>query len=87
MKYKRANEVLPKDVLELLQRYAAGQYIYIPRRENEKVAWGENTGYRQILCERNRQIKTEHAKGKSVEQLAEEYYLSVKSIYRILHNG
>lgn len=30
MKYKKAQEVLPKHIIELLQEYVDGEYLYIP---------------------------------------------------------
>ena len=37
MKYEKAQNLLPKDIVELLQQYADGKYIYIPRKaENKK---------------------------------------------------
>ena len=31
MKYTTANEILPKELLEQVQKYIQGQYIYIPK--------------------------------------------------------
>ncbi|MEK5529509.1 hypothetical protein MKX79_09015 [Viridibacillus sp. FSL R5-0468] len=36
MSYKRANNLLPAELVELIQKYVDGEYIYIPRREEKK---------------------------------------------------
>lgn len=36
MKYKKAQNILPKDVLDLVQKYIDGDYIYIPKKDNNK---------------------------------------------------
>lgn len=33
MCYITAKEVLPKEVIELIQKYVDGEYIYTPRKE------------------------------------------------------
>ena len=38
MSYIRADEILPKELLEAIQQYIDGQTIYIPRKEKRK--WG-----------------------------------------------
>ncbi len=35
MSYLRAEEILPKEVLELVQQYVSGKAIYIPCREKQ----------------------------------------------------
>lgn len=39
MSYMRANEVLPADVLAVVQQYAEGQMLYIPKKTDSKRAW------------------------------------------------
>ena len=41
--------------------------------------------YRQEICERNREIFQAFLKGSSVPELSQEFFLSEKSIYRILN--
>ncbi|MCR8746225.1 hypothetical protein [Romboutsia lituseburensis] len=36
MKYANANEILPLNIVELLQEYIYGKYLYIPRKNNNK---------------------------------------------------
>ena len=84
MGYKRAEEILPKDILELLQQYVDGESIYIPRKKENRQEWGKNTRIRQELIHRNREIFEEYNEGRDVSELARKYFLSEKSIQRIL---
>ena len=84
MGYKKAEEILPKEMIELIQQYADGVNIYIPRKEENKQQWGSNTSYKGELQQRNRLIYGEYLKGTTVCKLAEDYFLSVKSIQRII---
>ena len=84
MDYKNATCILPNDLLIALQEYADGEYIYIPRKAENKKRWGEGTNSRGLLAKRNREIFTQYQDGTSVETLAEQYYLSSKTVYKIL---
>ena len=86
MGYRRAEEILPAEIIELIQQYVDGQSIYIPKRKGNRKDWGEGTNIRQELSQRIRQINAEYRGGKSVRVLAEEFYLSEKSIQRIIRN-
>lgn len=84
MKYIKATQVLPPELLAQIQEYVDGEYLYIPRVPARKKNWGTNTATRAYLGERNRRIYQEFISGDSPETLAKRYYLSVKSIQRIL---
>ena len=84
MSYVNVNKVLPKEVIKLIQQYIDGEYIYIPRKKTRRKAWGENTGIKQEMKKRNLQIYQKHLLGDNVEELALEFYLSKKSIQRII---
>lgn len=84
MSYMRAEQILPKELIELIQKYVDGENIYIPRKDNERREWGEGTEIRQELEERNQKIQGDFMKGSSVKDLSERYYLSIKSVQRIL---
>ena len=45
---------------------------------------GENTDTKQFLSSRNQQIGLDFQNGMSIKQLSEKYYLSEKSIQRII---
>ena len=84
MSYKNATHILPKDLLRRVQQYVDGEFLYIPRAAGSKKAWGESTSIRQELLERNRRIYAEYLSGISMDALAAKYYLSLKSIQRIV---
>ncbi len=84
MSYINAKSVLPPEVIEMIQDYIDGGYLYVPKREDQKKAWGSNTSTRNDLIQRNKSIYAEYVKGMSTAKLAERYFLSIKSIQRIV---
>ncbi len=85
MKYINAKDILPKELLRQLQNCAGGKIIYVPTGK-EKRSWGEASGYKMILSRRNDEIRESFGSGVSIEKLAEEYYLSVESIKKIVYS-
>jgi len=86
MGYRNAEEVLPVELVEQIQEYVEGQSLYIPKKGEGKEAWGTKTGTKEILGKRNAEIYTEYLAGVKVADLAEKYYLTEKSIQRIIRN-
>lgn len=84
MSYVKAVDVLPDEILSLIQNYVDGEYIYIPRKEDNKKSWGENTNSRKEIQMRNSNIYEDYKQGIKVKELAEKYFLSEKSIQRIV---
>ena len=84
MKYKNAAQHLPEELLSHVQQYVDGEYLYIPRAEGNRKAWGEGTMTRRELSKRDEAICADHLKGMSAKEIADAYYLSVKSVQRIL---
>lgn len=84
MRYQRASEIMPEELVELIQKYIDGEYIYIPRKQENKKTWGEATGAREERKRRDRLIFRDYRSGICVRILAERYYLSEKSIQRIV---
>ena len=84
MGYRNATCILPNDLLIAIQEYADGEYIYIPRKAENRKQWGERKNSRGLLARRNREIFEQYQGGISVENLAERYYLSSKTVYKIL---
>lgn len=84
MSYVKAQCVLPREILELVQEYAEGQYLYIPKKDENRKSWGTNTNFKHEVKLRNRAIYTRYISGCSTSELAEEFYLSTKSIQRIV---
>ena len=84
MSYRRAEQILPMEMIELIQNYVDGECIYIPRKESARRTWGEGTKTRQELNSRNYNIFNDYKNGFKTMELAEKYYLSEKSIQRIV---
>lgn len=74
MSYLRAEEILPKEVLELVQQYVSGKAIYVPYRE--KQPWGEKTETKALLSRRNQEIFRKVQEG-----------ISTKNIYFLKKNN
>ena len=47
MKYINAKELLPRELVEELQRYIQGGYLYIPANDEQRRCWGELSGCRE----------------------------------------
>ena len=84
MKYVKAQNVLPEEVIELIQKYVDGEFVYIPRKDGKQKSWGESSGTKDSLKERNKQIYSEYRAGASVSGLSKVHYLSEQSIRRII---
>lgn len=85
MGYIKAEQVLPQNIIELIQQYVEGANIYIPRKEDSRAGWGENNQTKQRLLERNQQIFDEYVSGRKMQEIACRYFLSEKSIQRIVY--
>ena len=86
MKYEKAQNILPDGIIEMIQNYIDGGYIYIPKKNKNKKSWGENTETKRYLKVRDKEIFNKYSSGASVKTLAEEYFLTEGSIRRIIRN-
>lgn len=86
MKYEKAQNILPEDIIELIQQYIDGGYLYIPRKSDNKKSWGESSGTKVELKKRNIEIFNKYRQGLSVKELAKYYYLTENSIRRIIRS-
>lgn len=84
MSYIKAADVLPKEIIDLIQNYIDGEYIYIPRKECNRKAWGENTRSKEMVFFRNKEIYEKYTEGMTIDHLSEAYCLSPKSIQKII---
>ena len=84
MKYEKAQNILPDNIIEIIQEYIDGGYIYIPRKNENKKSWGENTETKRYLKARNKEIFNKYSFGASVKTLSERYFLTEGSIRRII---
>lgn len=65
MKYENGKDIFPEQLLKQIQKYVSGKLVYIPVNDQKRV-WGESSGYKQYLVERNRNIKTKFYAGTSI---------------------
>ncbi|KRN57870.1 hypothetical protein CKN73_06195 [Carnobacterium divergens] len=83
MNYINATKVLPKELINEIQQYITGDYLYIPVK-NKRQPWGAKTGSKSLLMKRNQQIYTAFLAGTSIKKLAKQFFLSESSIRKIL---
>ena len=84
MRYIKAEEILPEDLIRQIQEYIDGATIYIPRKPGTRHPWGQETPYKAELKLRNDHIRKDYSMGTGVSALSRKYHLSEKSIRRIL---
>ncbi|MCM1135968.1 MAG: CD3324 family protein [Clostridium sp.] len=85
MKYRKASEIFPDELLKEIQKYSSGELVYIPKAE-ERNGWGSHTGARTFYARRNGEIRRKfHCEKKGVEELAREYHLSEETIRGIIY--
>lgn len=82
MKYKNAVKILPPDLIEQLQQYVQGEYLYVPIKGREVHT--NMTDYALEVQKRDEHIYTNHLQGVSNAELAHKYALSESSIRRII---
>ncbi len=82
MKYVNANEVLPEELLAMIQEHYDGGYLYIPKH-NERRATGQ-TAYKKELAKRDQRIFLMHLEGRTKGQLGNIFHLSKSSVRRII---
>ncbi len=83
MKYMNSSDVLPKELIDEIRKYVDGVYIYIPVNEERKFV--RLISERQKGFEiRNRRIYNDYLYGKAFKVIANAFFLSEKSIRRIV---
>ena len=85
MTYRNGKDVLPPDVLTLIQNYVRGELLYIPQSEDSKLSWGQLSGSKEIVTRRNKSIVDLYKNGATIDDLTEEFCLSESSIRKIIH--
>lgn len=86
MKYVNASSILPDYLIEEIQKYIQGTTIYIPKLETEYQQWGTCSGGRKLLNERNASIRHAFHNGSKINELAQQHYLSVETIKKIVYS-
>lgn len=86
MAYKNARDILPRELIEEIQKYIDGDLLYIPTK-SDKTEWGHRNGARQKYAERNHAIREQYRERVSIEELARRYFLSTDSIKKIVYGA
>jgi len=87
LEYLNARKVLPTRLIAELQKYASGQLVYIPKDDEEgRAGWGQLSGARRELDQRNRQICELYQRGINIENLSMKFFLSPETIKKIIYS-
>ena len=85
MAYKNADSILPESLIKEIQKYVQGEQIYIPRQEGKKLGWGMKNGTRDMIAKRNQDIRALKAEGTTLNDLADNFALSIDSVKKIVY--
>ncbi|SMC15986.1 hypothetical protein SAMN02745134_00004 [Clostridium acidisoli DSM 12555] len=85
MKYVKVETILPDNLVKEIQKYIQGEYIYIPCQLEKRKKWGENSGSKIYIKDRNENIRSKYISGYKIKNLAEEFFLSEHSIRKIVY--
>ena len=86
MKYYNAESIFPEELLKQVLMYVPEGLVYFAAPGRKRKRWGEMTGERKRIDERNHNIRMSYRQGIStVLELADAYGLSVDSIKRIIY--
>lgn len=85
MKYRNASDILPDKLLKEIQKYAPGEVLYIPS-DKERKKWGDGSGAKKFYEQRNEEIRHKYFHlHVTIEQLCDEYCLSMETIRKIIY--
>jgi len=86
MKYVRADSIFPREFLDEMKKYIPDGLVYIPKSKESRIRWGESSGEKQRLENRNREIRDAFRKSqKSIESIAIEYSLTIETVKNIVY--
>lgn len=86
MNYINANVILPEELLKEIQKYVHGEVIYIPNPDGFRKRWGEKSGNRSYLIQRNDEIRQKFTAGFTIDELSIHFCLSYDSIKKIVYS-
>jgi len=86
MKYINAESAFPKRLLEELQQYVQGGWVYVPTLKHSRIGWGERSGSREALRRRNAEMRLRFSEGDTIEQLSSEYGLAYDTVKKIVYS-
>ncbi|MCL1795037.1 MAG: CD3324 family protein [Oscillospiraceae bacterium] len=84
MKYTNAHSVFPASLLAEIQKYMQDGVVYIPKAKNDRKKWGEDSGSRKYVAERNEAIRKKFETD-SIDALAGEFNLAAETIKKIVY--
>lgn len=85
MKHVNAEKIMPDSLVKEIRKYIQSGYVYIPPQPQKRTKWGENTGSREYFKNRNKAIRNYYRGGSTIENLSEEFSLSIDSIKKIIY--
>ncbi|MFJ8064680.1 CD3324 family protein [Psychrobacillus sp. NPDC096426] len=85
MKYVNAESILPVELLNEIQKYVNGEMVYVPISKGSRKKWGENSGNKTYLNDRNHKIRQQFSAGIKIDQLSDRFFLSRDSIKKIVY--
>lgn len=85
MKYINAYVILPENLVVEIQKYIQGEYLYIPSQPEARKRCRENSENSNYIRNRNETICNMHKDGYKIKDLAEEFFLSIDSIKKIVY--
>ena len=56
MKYRKASEIFPDELLKEIQKYSSGELVYIPKAQNRRN-WGSDSGAKAFYVQLNEEIR------------------------------
>ena len=65
MKYRKASDIFPDELLKEIQKYSSGELIYIPKVQ-ERQDWGSRSGARTFYVQRNSEIRSKFRQEKKI---------------------
>ncbi|MEC0177068.1 CD3324 family protein [Paenibacillus favisporus] len=86
MKYVNADIIFPEELLKEIQKYIHGSMVYIPTPEGQRKKWGESSGSRKHLSLRNETIRQQYIDGATIDELSDQFCLSIDSIKKIIYS-
>lgn len=86
MKYVNAESIFPVELLNEIQKYVNGEMVYVPISKESRKKWGENSGSKIYLNDRNHEIRQLFLDGIKIDQLSVRFFLSRDSIKKIVYS-
>jgi len=87
MKSIKAQAVFPESLLTEIQKYIQGEIVYIPKLKDDYKKWGDNTGAKKTIAQRNDNMVKAFRAGTSILQLAEIYGLAEDTVKKIVYGS